>query len=233
MKIKANIKKTMLVACLATLTFSGSIFAAADSQNESSSLDAEEVEYDMDSGIATAKGNVIMTKGNATVTGDFAEFDAKTKNGKVFGNVTATKEDMHMTANNVFTEGSNHMIAEGAVNGTKADKHFAGPRVEYFSEDEYVIIPSGGTISSLDGTFSADYMEGYMKTEHIIGKGNAHMVSPKNNMEAGGDNVDYYGAETGKAVLTGNAWAVQDNNTLKSKKLTVFLADDGKLKAAK
>ena len=63
--------------------------------------------------------------------------------------------------------------------------------------------------------------------EQIVGNGNIHLVSPKNNMEAGGDQVDYWGEENGKAVITGNAWAVQDNNTLKSKKLTVYLADDG------
>ena len=50
-------------------------------------------------------------------------------------------------------------------------------------------------------------------------------------MEAGGDQVDYDGKQEGKAVLSGNAWAIQDNNTIRGNRLTVYLADDGTLKA--
>ena len=234
MNMKNNIKKAIVLASIASLAISGTIYAADDTSKEKTTLDAEEVEYDMESGLANASGNVVMTKGNAVVTGDYAEFDSKTKNGKVSGHAVAVKEDMHMSANVVVTDGSNHMVASGSVDGTKADKHFAGPQVEYFDTNQYVLIPNGGQIDGPEGTFTADYMEGFMMTNRIIGKGNAHMVSPPNNMEAGGDQVDYYGADpgaqNGKAILTGNAWAIQDNNTLKSKKLTVFLADDGKAK---
>ncbi len=226
MGMRLNIKKVVVLAGIATMAISGTIYAADN--NEPATLDAEEVEYDMESGLASAKGNVIMTKGNATVTGDYAEYNSKTKDGKVSGNVVATKDDMRVTADLVTTDGPDHMIAEGSVNGIKADKHFMGPRVEYFQQDEYVLIPSGGSITSADGTFSANMIRGFMREEHIVGDGNIHIVSPRNNMEAGGDQVNYWGKEKGKAVITGNAWAVQDNNTLKSKKLTVYLADDGK-----
>ncbi len=230
MNIKDNIKKAILLAGVATIALSGTIYAAADSAGEKASLDAEEVEYDMNSGIVKATGNVVMVKGNATVTGNYAEYDSNKKDGKVIGNVVAVKEDMRMSADSVVTDGSNHMIASGSVNGTKADKHFVGPRVEYFDSNQYVLIPNGGTISSNEGTFTADYMEGYMTDDRLLGRGNVHMISPPNNMEAGGDQLEYFGTESGKAILTGNAWAVQDNNTLKSKKLTVFLAEDGKAK---
>ncbi|MBQ5921232.1 MAG: organic solvent tolerance protein OstA, partial [Selenomonadaceae bacterium] len=82
--------------------------------------------------------------------------------------------------------------------------------------------------TSKDGSFTADEMEGYLKEEHLIGRGNVHVISPPNDMEAGGDLLNYYGLEQGKAVLTGNAWAVQYNNTLKSNTLTILLAKDGK-----
>ena len=48
------------------------------------------------------------------------------------------------------------------------------------------------------------------------------------NFEGGGDMLEYFGKENGKVVLTGNAWAIQDNNTLKSGRLTVFLQERGK-----
>ena len=46
--------------------------------------------------------------------------------------------------------------------------------------------------------------------------------------EGGGDEAEYFGKDSGKLVLTGNAWAVQDNNTLKSGRLTVFLQEQDK-----
>ena len=46
--------------------------------------------------------------------------------------------------------------------------------------------------------------------------------------EGGGDEAEYFGQESGKVILTGNAWAVQDNNTLKSQRLTVYLNETGK-----
>ena len=38
------------------------------------------------------------------------------------------------------------------------------------------------------------------------------------------------GKEQGKAVITGNAWAVQENNTMRSNRMTIYLADDGSAK---
>jgi lipopolysaccharide export system protein LptA len=49
-------------------------------------------------------------------------------------------------------------------------------------------------------------------------------------MEAGGDTMDYQGKAQGVVVVTGNAWATQDNNTLKSNRLTLYLAQDGQAK---
>ena len=86
---------------------------------------------------------------------------------------------------------------------------------------------TGGTLTSADGTFTADHLEGWLAEEHYVGKGNAHVVSPARGLEAGGDQLDYYGQGDGKAVMTGNAWAVQNNNTMKSNRLTIYLAKDG------
>ena len=90
---------------------------------------------------------------------------------------------------------------------------------------DYARLPEGGALSSAEGTFTADYMEGWTKTEHAKGVGNAHIISPPRDFEGGADEAEYFGKETGKLVLKGHAWAVQENNTLKSGRLTVFLKD--------
>ncbi|MBQ9496865.1 MAG: hypothetical protein IJR52_04735, partial [Selenomonadaceae bacterium] len=82
-----------------------------------------------------------------------------------------------------------------------------------------------------EGTFTADSLEGWIDDERYIGTGNAHLVSQTRNLEAGGDVVDYDGKQEGKAVVSGNAWAIQNNNTIRGNRLTVYLADDGSLKA--
>ena len=225
---KKHFARALAIAGFSTLLAAGTLFAA----DKPTSLDADTVEYDMQTGIVTAKGDVLMIQGDMKVTGQEAEYNSKTKEGSVEGNVIAVQSarNMRVTAQKVTSDAQQHMVATGNVYGTMEDKTFSGPIVEYFQPQDYVLIRQGGTITSKDGVFTADEMEGYLKEEHLIGRGNVHVVSQPNDMEAGGDLLNYYGLEQGKAVLTGNAWAVQYNNTLKSNQLTILLAKDGQAK---
>jgi len=218
------------MACLATITAAGTLYAADEPIN----MDADTVEYDMETGLVNAKGDVLMVQGALKVSGQEAQYNSKTQEGMVEGNVIAvqSEKNMRVTAHKVTSDAQQHMVATGDVHGTMEDKTFSGPIVEYFQPQDYVLIKQGGTITSKDGVFTADEMEGYLKEEHLIGRGNAHVVSQPNDMEAGGDVLNYYGLEQGKAVLTGNAWAVQYNNTLKSNQLTILLAKDGQAKVS-
>ena len=90
------------------------------------------------------------------------------------------------------------------------------------------VCPRGGTLSTKDGSFTADYMEGWAKEERAKGIGNAHIVSPSKDFEGGGDEAEYFGKENGKLVLTGNAWAIRGNNMLKSGRMTVYLSERDK-----
>ena len=210
----------------------GMIYAAgANETPEPSSLDADTVEYDMKTGVVTAEGNVLMKRGVSKIAGDKAAYNTNTQEGMVEGNVVAVREDMRVTCDKLTTDGPDHMLALGNVRGTQQDKSFTGETVEYFpKQNGYVKIPTGGTIASKDGTFTADFMEGWLGEEHYVGIGHAHLVSPPNDLEAAGDRVDYFGKETGKAILTGNAWAIQDNNMVRGNRLTIYLAQDGKAK---
>ena len=198
------------------------------------SLDADTISYDMNSGEVVATDNVLMKRGDAKVTGARATYNTKTMAGLVEGNVIAVRGDMRVTCDLLRSDGQEHMQAVGKVHGTQLDRSFTGEQVDYFpNQNEYVQIAAGGTLSSKDGTFTAaSYMEGWLKEEHYVGIGNAHLISPPRKLEAGGDRMDYYGLKVNKAVLTGHAWAVQDNNTMHGNVLTLYLAQDGQAKVS-
>ena len=207
--------KGMLAAVAAILSLHmGTLYAA---EGVPASLDADTLEYDMRTGEATATGYVLLTRGDSHVTGNRATYNSKTQAATVEGNVIAVYQGTRLT--------------QGNVRGSRDDKTFSGEQVDYFpQQNDYIVIDRGGQLTSGDDTFTADRIYGWLKDEHYIGEGNAHVVSPSRAMEAGGDQMDYYGKEQGKAVITGNAWAVQENNTMRSNRMTIYLADDGSAK---
>lgn len=217
------------IALMAAMIAAFPLAAMAAAGDTPATLDADTLEYNTATGLATATGNVLMTRGDANVTGLKASYNTKTMEGLVEGNVIAVKGDTRITCAKMTTDGQNHMLAEGSVYGTQLDKSFTGERIDYYpNQNEYVLVAAGGKLTSKDGTFTADKLEGWLTDEHYVGTGSAHIVSPPRQMEAGGDHMDYYGKTDGKVIITGNAWAVQENNTMKSNRLTIYLADDGK-----
>lgn len=220
--------KKLAVALTLTLAVPFGHLSAA---GEPAELDADSVEYDMSSGLATATGDVLLKQGNAKVTGAKATYNSKTQEGTVEGNVIAVRDTMRLTCSRIVTDGQGRISATGSVRGNDGDKSFAGEQVDYYpNQNKYIKIPQGGTIENADGTFTANYMEGWLDDEHYVGQGNVHITSPARHMEAGGDNADYVGKEQGRVVLTGNAWAVQENHTMKSNKLTLYLDTNGRAK---
>ena len=214
-------------ALTAVCLFTSAVALAAPEAAKSgapSELNADSVQYNMQTGQMTAEGNVVIRYDNGVATGAFATYNTKTSTGKMTGGVVADKDDMHLDCDTVEILSKTKMVAVGNVHGWKQDKRVDAPMVEYDTGEEYVCLPRGGKLSAKEGTFTADYMEGWTKTEHAKGVGNAHVISPPKDFEGGGDEAEYFGKESGKLVLTGNAWAVQGNNSLKSGRLTVFLS---------
>ena len=237
-----TIKKICAAVTAAMLVSSAAV--AADTNDEPSEVNADAIEYDMNTGIVSAEGNVLLKHGVTKATGLHAMFNVNTKESHLIGNVIVVREDMRITCNALASNGQGYMAADGNVIATQTvapdekypdgdTRTFTSEHIDYFPDDrKHVVIPTGGVASSaVEGTFTADQMEGWLDDEHYIGRGNAHLVSTARNMEAGGDEVDYSGKDAGKAVLSGNAWAYQDNNTIRGNRLTVYLADDGNLKA--
>ena len=235
-KICAALTAAMLVTSVAT---------AAEKDDLPSEVNADAIEYDMNTGIVTAEGNVLLKHGPTKATGLHAMFNVNSKEAHLIGNVIVVREDMRITCNALASNGQGHMFADGNVIATQnvapGEKYpdgdtrtFTGEHIDYFPDDrKHVVIPNGGIAESrVEGTFTADQMEGWLDDERYVGRGNAHLVSTARNMEAGGDQIDYDGKQEGKAVLSGNAWAYQDNNTIRGNRVTVYLADDGNLQAS-
>lgn len=226
---------------------SGSVFmrheeqAAPNSEeNVPSEVNADTVDYDMNTGVVTANGNVYLKYGTGTATGGRAMYNTNTQEAYLSGNVVVIRDDMKLTCSSLTNDGYGHMQAIGNVDFIqkiapnekypKGDtRTFKGEHVDYYPDDrKHVIIPTGGIITNSDGNFTANYMEGWLDEEYFIGTGDVHIVSPPREMEAGGERIDYFAQQNGKAILTGNAWVVQKNNTMRGNKLTVYLAENQK-----
>lgn len=218
-----KLKKMQMVLLTMAVCFilTGTLYAADSKPVE---LNANTVEYDTQTGLITATGSVKMIQDGAVLTGASAQYNSKTQEGFVTGGVVADKEDMHMTAAMIKTAGPNHMIATGNVVAVKADKTLTGPQIDYYPDTSYAVIESDARVTMTDGTFTSDRMEAYLNENRLIGTGNVHIVSPPRNLDAVGDQAVYYGKDDGKVILTGNAVATQNNNTLRSNKLTIYLA---------
>ena len=209
--------------------------AAADIPSE---VNADTVDYDMKTGVVTATGNVLLKYGEDRATGGRATYNTNTQEAYLTGNVIVNRGDLRITCDSLSNDGNGHMQADGNVHGVQTvspdaknprgdTRTFTGDHVDYYPEEKkHVIVPGGGLFTNNDGKFTADQMEGWIDDEYYIGIGNVHIVNPPRELEAGGDRIDYYATENGKAVLTGNAWAVQQNNTMRGNRLTVYLTDD-------
>ena len=204
--------------------------AAAEQGGEPTSLTADSLTYDTRTGLITAETNVRMEQGAGYVEGARATYNTKTEEGTVEGGVRAVRDDMNLSCERLSGVGQDHWQASGSVQMTKAGRTFTGAEVDYYpSQNDYVLASSGGTITSADGTLTADRLEGWMKENHFIGTGSAHIVSPPRDLEGGGDRMEYFGsADRPYVVLDGNAWVFQGNNMAHSNHMTVYLADDGK-----
>lgn len=204
------------------LTLALLLACVAANAEPASELTADEVEYDSRSGLMVATGHVVLRHEGGVATCEHGTYNVNTRTGELRGNVVVDRDDLHLTCDTVALTPGSRIVASGNVLATRGAQSFSGSRAEYTPESRYVLLPSGGTVRTEDGTFTADHMEGWLDDNHCRGEGNAHIVAPAKNFEGGGDVAEYFGAES-KALLIGNAWAVQDNHTLRSHKLTVLL----------
>jgi lipopolysaccharide export system protein LptA len=205
-----------------------SVSAAAQiygAQNKPVELEADTIQYDSVKGIMVAQGNVRMVQEKTVMTGNNAEYNNKTQEGHVFGNVRAIKEDATLVAADVRSYNNVHMVATGDPVLTKADNKLVGPQIDYYSDKQYALVTGAGTMTTADGVLTAAKIEAFFNENRAVAEGNVHIVSQTRKMDATSDQAVYYGGKEkqGKTVLTGNARAVQDGNVLTGNTLILYM----------
>jgi len=225
--VKIN-KTVSILTVLLVLTASAAIYAAP--KNAPVEMTADTIEYDSAKGLMVAQGGVKIIQDTATITGAQAEYNTKTKEAYVTGGVKAVDGDTTLTAAEVRSYDNTHLIAAGDALLIKGDSQLTGPAIEYFSDREYALVNGWAKLTTPDGVMTAKQVEAFTREDRAIGTGNVHIVSDTHKLDATADQAVYYGAKAAqnanKVILTGNARAVQDGNTLTGNTLTIYL--DGK-----
>ena len=210
----------IILGTLLSISFAGLAMAA-----EPSSIYADQIDYDFRNGQAVAKGNVLIKREGGTATSKDADYNTKTGNGKLTGNVIGIKDDSKVTCQTMnIAEQGDHITAIGNAVLKKADKTLRASQVEYFSKREYAeTVGEWAQLAMDDGsTLDAAYMNYNMKDGLATGEGNVRIVSPPRKLTARGDKAIFNTkADDGTIELIGHATATQDGDTVSGNTLTL------------
>ena len=185
------------------------------------SVQADEIDYDMKSGEAVAKGHVVIIQDNGKATGDNATYNSKTKSGTLTGNVVADRGDEHISCNEFKIINDNDFSAIGNAVLTKQGKKLFAPRVDYSKSREFAeTFGNQAKLTDADGSvLNAVKIVYDGKTGLATATGGVTVDSPARKLTAAGDKAIYDTKKDGYVELIGNATATQDGNTVKGDKL--------------
>lgn len=217
-----KIKSVAALAAAFMLLGSSALYVPAfAAQGSGFNVKADEIEYDMNSGNGTAKGNVVILHDGGKATAAAAEFNSKTMSGKLTGGVVADKDDAHITCATFVMHNEDFVSAVGEASVTKEDKTLTADQIDYHSDVEYAeTIGSWGQLTSTDGSvLTAAQITYNGKTGLAEATGNVDIVSPPRNLTAKADKAIYDTNNDGKVELIGNATATQDGNTVSGNRL--------------
>jgi len=206
---------------VATPSGTGVVEAAAAGSVE---VFADIINYDTAQGVVDAQGSIVMKQNGATVTGNAVHYNTKSLEGLITGGVKAVKDDATLTAAVVQSYNNNRLVATGDPLLVKGEDTVRGPVIDYDSAKQYALVPSAAELTTPDGTLTTDKLEAFFAENRAVGDGNVHLVSPPRQLDATSNHIVYYGmqpAGKGKAVLTGNARAVQEGNVIVGDTITI------------
>lgn len=211
--------RLVLAATAALLTLGLATTALAAPSNFS--VQADELEYDLGSGEAVAKGNVVLKQDGGVATANYARFNSKTKSGVLTGNVVADRDDSHIVCNEFIVHNENDLSAVGGASITKGGKSLSADRVDYYKGREFAETIGGwARLTDSDGS-----MLNAAKIDYNIAEGVAHayggvdIQSTARSLTASADSAVYKTDNSGYVELIGNAKATQNGNSVAGDKL--------------
>lgn len=220
-------KKRLIVYALAIFCSLGSasLYAAAGS-SPSVELTADTIEYDSTQGVAVAQGGVRIVRDKAVMTGYAVRYNANTGETVLSGGVKVVQDQATLTADEVQSLDGNHMTATGDVVLVKEDQRLTGAQLDYYSDKSYALLSGGARLTTSDAVMTAPQLESWINENRAVGSGGVHIVSELHQVDATADQAIYTSEkEQGKIVLSGNARAVQQGNTLTGNTLTILLGE--------
>ena len=213
-----------LFSCFILLFANCGVLSAAPAKDAKYSVDAEEIEYDMESGDGTTTGKTTIKHDGGTAVGQKGStFNSKTRTGHLFGGVVADKGDQHMTSQELIIYTDKYVSAVGDAVIIKGDRKLEAPRVDYHDDTEFAETLGGSArLSSADGSWlTAGKITYNMKTGLANATGGVNLESIPRNLQASGDSAVYDDKETGYIEMIGNAKATQDGTTVTGNKLRI------------
>lgn len=224
------IRSKILTAVLAGVMLIPSLgMGAEDTHTSSVSVTADILVYDGKTQVATATGNVVIVRDQATMTGNQASYNLETAEADMEGNVAVQQPDMQLNADKVHSTNRNYIVATGSVRGVYNDKKVNGDQVEYYLDKDYGIVTGNGYLEAQGSQMWADHIDAWFKEVRAVGQGNVHIESPVDNLTAYAKQAVYTqtpNVNDGVIHLTGDVHAAQKGNTLNGDNVVIRLADN-------
>lgn len=230
-----NIQRSAAAAALAALCMIPVIGSFA-ADNQAVSVTADRLNYNGKTQVATAEGNVVIVRGQATMSGNTATYNLQTAEADMEGNVAVSQPDMQLNADKVHSTNQNYIIATGNVRAVNGDKKANGDQIEYYLDQDYGTITGNGYLEAQGSRLWADHIDAWFKDIKAVGTGNVHIESPKDNLTAYAGQAVYTqtpNVNDGVIRLTGDVHATQNGNSLTGNHVLIRLADNSVQTAAR
>ena len=216
-----KVSKKLLVAAAAALLAVGMTASAWAAAPSNFSVQADEMEYNLQTGEGEAKGHVVIIETTGKATANYAKFNSKNKTGTLIGNVVADREDAHIVCNEFVAHNENDMSAIGSAVITKEGKSLSADRVDYFKLRQYAeTVGNWARLTDVDGSVLNAAKIDYDMAQGVANAyGGVDIKSDARNLTAKADSAIYKTAQGGYIELIGHATATQNGNTVSGEKL--------------
>ncbi len=226
-----KIQHILMTACIGSVMMIPAWAASTEispTENSKLTITADQLTYDGINGRAEAKGSVVITKDDKTLTGASGWYNTKSQEGYLTGGVSMIGTNMSMAAGEVHVSKNTHFDATGDVHIQKDDRQLFGDHVNYNTETGYGEILGHGQLIVADNVLTGHRIEAHTNQIFAKAEGGITISSASQKVNATADEATYTqtpNQNDGVAYLKGNAKAVQNGNVLEAPELKVELSD--------